>query len=169
MSQPFEEHSSPQRWIFFLLIAGLVVITSLFIASRIFRYSGPELMNSPFSTETRNRTVTIGSTNFLVPENIIRHQAQRKNGLLPKLDLVLLWPNLEGFSLENQTAFSDMSAQSKLIYLSLHVPAEAISSSDRLYTVFSEHFRGNPLKGPSGLIGFSMDEESGYAGCPCTR
>lgn len=164
MSQPFEERSSPQRWIFFLLIAGLVIITALFIVSRLFRYSGPELRNSPFSIETRNRAITIGQTHFQVPENIIRHKSQRQNGPLSRLNLILLWPSLEGFSLKSQMAFSDMSERSRLIYLSLDQPHEPVSSSARLYTIFSEHFRGNPLKGPAGLIGFAMNEKSGYAG-----
>lgn len=164
MQNPLEEQSSPQRWIFLFLIVGLIAITVLFVISRIFQYSGPELLNSPYSTEPRMRTYDLGTARFIVPENMVRLPEQRETTELNKLDLVMLWPQLEGFSLENQVAFSDVSTGSKLIFAALTQSQQAISSSERLYSVYSQHFIGDPIEGPGNLIGFAMDPDSGFAG-----
>ena len=164
MQQPLEEPGSPQRWIFFLLIAGLIAITILFVISRIFEYSGPKLLNSHYSVKTGMQNVSIGSARFVVPENTIRHPGQRGKKSLKQLDLIFLWPSLDGFSLDNQVAFSDATKSSRLIFATLSQPEEPISSSERLYSVYSQYFVGDPIEGPADLIGFAMDKTSGFKG-----
>ena len=164
MPQPLDERSSPQRWLFILLIAGLILITALFLLSRLFLYSGPELMNSPYSISKAHKFIELGSVRLKVPENIIRHAKQRVSAPQDKLDLVMIWPEMEGFSLGEQVAFNDVSDNSRLIFISLSAPGEPLSTSDRLFSIYSEHFAGDPLDGPAGLIGFEMQEKSGYAG-----
>ena len=164
MHKLLEEQGSTHRWIFFILIAGLIAISVLFILSRLFRYSGPELLNSPYSVETRARPMDIGSARMMIPENMIRHPEQRKLNQHKKLELIMLWPSLEGFSLSTQVEFSDVSKASRLIFLSLSQPDEPISSSERLYSVYSQHFVGDPVQGPTHLIGFQMAKESGFSG-----
>ena len=164
MQQPIEEQGSPQRWIFFLLIAGLVAITTLFVISRVFEHSGPEFLNSPYSVKTEPRIIQIGDIRFTIPENMIRSPEQRKDATVDQLDLILLWPDLDGFTLENQVHFSNASSTSRLIFASLSEPEEILSSSERLYTVYSQHFDGDPISGPANLIGFAMSKESGFSG-----
>lgn len=164
MIQPLEERNSPQRWLFLMLIAGLVLITVIFLLSRLLLYSGPELVNSPYSTETTSRLISVGSVDFRVPENVIRHGDQRKAGSRKKLELVFLWPDMKGFNLQDQVAFNNMTDSSRLIFVTLSVPAMPMATSDRLHDVYSTHFRGSPIQGASGLIGFEMNSESGYAG-----
>ncbi|SNY94182.1 hypothetical protein SAMN04515647_4506 [Cohaesibacter sp. ES.047] len=164
MQQPLDEHGSPQRWIFFLLIAGLIAITTLFIVSRLFEYSGPELLNSPYSAKTEPKIILIGDIRFTVPENMIRRPEQREDAMVQQLDLVMLWPELEGFTRDNQVHFSNSGPDSRLIYATLSQPEQILSSSERLYTVYSEHFDGDPISGPARLIGFAMDPKSSFAG-----
>ena len=164
MTQPLKDQGSPQSWIFFILIAGLVGITALFMISRIFQYSGPKLLNSPYSVDTSLRRIQIGSAEFVVPENTIRRPEHRDKSQVKMLDLILLWPELKGFSLEDQIAFSDVSELSRIIFVSLSQQTEAIASSDRLYSIYSQHFVGDPIEGPSSLIGFAMAKDSGFAG-----
>ncbi|WP_373235801.1 hypothetical protein [Cohaesibacter celericrescens] len=164
MQQQIGEQGSPQRWIFFILIAGLIAITVLFVISRILQHSGPELLNSPYSVETSLRLYTIGTTQFMVPENTVRRPEQRNLQQLKKLDLILLWPTLEGFSLDTQVAFNDVTKDSRLIFASLSQPPQPISTSERLYSVYSQHFVGDTIEGPAALIGFRMSKESGFSG-----
>ncbi len=164
MAQPLEEHGSPQRWIFFLLVFGLIGITILFIISRVFQYSGPALVNSPYSTNDRLLAFELGSTHFYVPENTIRHPEHYNGQRVNKLDLIMLWPSLEGFSLEKQVDFLDVSEKSKLIFVSLSLQDEVLSSSDRLYAVYSQYFVGEPIKAEGDLIGFAMAPGSSFAG-----
>lgn len=164
MIQPLEEQSSPQRWLFLMLIAGLVLITAIFLLSRILLYSGPELMNSPYSAETTSRLIELGSSTLKVPENMIRHADQRSNGPKQKLELVFLWPEMKGFNLEDQVAFNNVTDTSRLIFVTLSTPREPMATSDRLHDIYSPHFRGSPIQGANGLIGFEMSRKSGYAG-----
>ncbi|WP_319485609.1 hypothetical protein [uncultured Cohaesibacter sp.] len=159
-----EEQGSAQRWIFFILIAGLIAITFLYVLSRVFEYSGPSLINSPYSFETSPRQITIGERRLSVPENVIRSADQRAANTLKQLDLVFLWPTLEGFSREKQVAFSDATEASSLLFVSLSQPKELLQSSERLFSVYSQFFTGTPIKGPATLIGFEMDKASGFGG-----
>lgn len=147
-----------------MLIAGLVLITAIFLLSRLLLYSGPELMNSPYSADTTSRLINVGSTHFRVPENMIRHAEQRVAGPKEKLELVFLWPEMKGFNLEDQVAFNNVTDSSKLIFVTLSAPTTPMTTSDRLHDVYSTHFRGSPIQGANGLIGFEMNPKSGYAG-----
>ncbi|WP_316859899.1 hypothetical protein [uncultured Cohaesibacter sp.] len=164
MHSPPKEQGSTQRWIFFILIGGLIAIGILFVLSRFVDYFGPQLIKSPYSTETTEREVEIAGIQFLVPENMIRFEEQRNQYQLKQLDLVMLWPDFIGFNREQQIEFSDTSDQSNLVFVSISQPAEVISSSDRLFTVYSQYFDGKPTKGPATLIGFSMSKDSGFDG-----
>nr|WP_321456499.1 hypothetical protein [uncultured Cohaesibacter sp.] len=159
-----EDQGSIQRWIFFILIAGLVAITVLYMISRVFEYSGPSFFKSPYSADTTNRLITISSLDFWVPQNVIRSAEQRNRQTVKQLDMLFLWPTMEGFSRERQVAFSDASEQSNLIFVSMSRPKEILQSSDRLYGIYSQFFTGNPIKGPATLIGFAMDPASGFRG-----
>ena len=164
MAQPLDEQGSPQRWIFFFLVFGLIGITVLFIISRVFQYSGPSLAKSPYSVEKRLHAIGLGATRFYIPENTIRHPEQRQGNHSSQLDLIMLWPNLDGFSLDNQVAFHDVSEKSQLIFVTLSHQSEVLSSSERLYSVYSQYFVGEPIKAAGGLIGFRMAPDSGFAG-----
>nr|WP_321459869.1 hypothetical protein [uncultured Cohaesibacter sp.] len=159
-----EEMGSAQRWIFFILIAGLVAITFLFLLSRIFEYSGPTFFKNPYSEETAPRRIDVGGMNVMVPANVIRTAKQRKTDMLDQLDMVFLWPTLEGFSRKNQVAFSDASEKSKLIFVSISRPDKLLLSSERLFSVYSQFFSGEPIRGPGSLIGFAMDDTAGFGG-----
>ena len=159
-----EEQGSTQRWIFFLLIAGLIAITFLFLISRIFEYSGPSLLHNPYNAETGPKHILVGDMDFRVPPNTIRHQEQREAASVTQLDLVFLWPSMAGYSREQQVAFSDSSRKSNLIFVSISRPDTVLLSSERLYSVYSQFFSGDPTRGPAGLIGFAMDDSSGFGG-----
>ena len=159
-----EEQGSAHRWIFFILIAGLVTITLLFVISRFFEYSGPTLLHNAYSSETSTKKINVSGIDLFVPENVIRTPEQRRAVSLNQLDLIFLWPSLEGYSRQAQVAFSDASEKSNLIFLSISRPEKLLLSSERLYSVYSQFFTGNPIKGPATLIGFAMDEKSGFGG-----
>ena len=165
MAQSLDDQGGPQRWIFIFLIAGLILITTLFVLSGIFRYSGPELLNNPYSAQTRARPVSLVGLSMMVPENTLRDPEGIKSGEpVQKLDLLFLWPDMEGFSLENQLHFSDVGQKSRLVFVTLSRPEEPIATSARLSSIYSQHFTGEPLRGPANLIGFKMDKMSGLSG-----
>lgn len=159
-----QEQGSTQRWIFFLLIAGLVAITFLYLISRIFEYSGPSLLHNPYSAENTPKHILIGDMDFMVPPNTIRRHEQRVASSVNQLDLVFLWPSMAGYSRDKQVAFSDATKKSNLIFVSISRPDTILLSSERLYSVYSQFFSGDPVRGPATLIGFAMDDSSGFGG-----
>lgn len=162
MSHSLDGRTSPQRWLFFLLIAGLVLITALYLLNRLFFHSSPFL--STYSADNKLHLIELSQAQLLIPENTIRLPEQRSQHKLESLKLIMLWPDLEGFSREKQLEFSDVSENSRLIFVTLSSPDINMASSERLYSVYSQHFVGKPLQGPSKLIGFHMEQTSGYAG-----
>ncbi len=164
MSNGLQEPTPPHRWIFFILVFGLIGITVLFITSRFFRHSEGLLSHSSYTSDASPIIVNLANNSLQLPQNMVRKDTQRTSEPQASLDLFFHWPDLQGYNLDNQLAFTEISEESKLVFIHLSSPKKHISSSERLYSVYSQHFIGTPIKGPGKLIGFNMNEKSSYAG-----
>ncbi|MCV6546249.1 MAG: hypothetical protein OIF56_03025 [Cohaesibacter sp.] len=164
MTNGLRDPQPPHRWIFFILVFGLIAISILFIASRLFRHSEGLLGHNTYTSNTDPIIINLVGESLVMPQNMIRQDSQRTSEPQNSLDLFFHWPSLQGYNLDNQLAFTDISDMSKLVFVRLSSPQKHISSSERLYSVYSQHFIGSPKQGAAGLIGFKMDETSSYAG-----
>jgi hypothetical protein len=99
-----------------------------------------------------------------IPANMIRFRSARRGGEVDRVDLLLHWPGLEGFSPALADDFKDSSPSAPLIYVSIAARASTLDSSTRLDAVYSRFFEGRPLAGPDGLIGKALTSDSGYGG-----
>jgi len=108
--------------------------------------------------------ITIEMTDLVVPANLIRFPTDRRGGLVTAVDLLLLWPTLDGFSEERAREFRDDAPRSPLIFVTITEAQTPLDSTARLDDIYSRHFVGRPFSGPGHLIGRHMDSASPYRG-----
>jgi len=109
-------------------------------------------------------SLVIAGEPLSIPANMIRSAGMRAGGNVDRVDLLLHWPSLEGFSDDKADAFRDGSTDAPLLYVSI-VPRENPLDSDmRLSALYSRFFIGGALAGPAGLTGRYMTDDSGYRG-----
>ena len=79
-------------------------------------------------------------------------------------DLLLLWPELDGYSEERAKDFRDGSPSSPLIYVTITEDDVPVDSTARLNSIYSRYFTGPPMPGPGHLVGRRMADDSPYRG-----
>jgi hypothetical protein len=95
---------------------------------------------------------------------MIRSSRQRYSGPAERVDLLLDWPGLDGYSAETAEDFRNGSPLAPLIYLSIVPTDSPLDSTARLKSVYARFFTGETLTGPSGLVGKALSADSGYRG-----
>lgn len=107
---------------------------------------------------------TVAGEAVTVPGNALRFSSARSGGAVESLELLLRWPGLSGFTDDDADAFRDSSSLAPLIYVTISQRATPLDMDDRLAAVYAPYFAGEAIAGPSGLVGRSMTEDSGYRG-----
>jgi len=108
--------------------------------------------------------LSVGSAALVIPANLIRFPADRRGGLVTAVDLLLLWPSLDGFSEERAKEFRDASAQAPLVYVTVTEAETPLDSTARLHDLYERYFEGPEFDGPGNLTGRYMDAQSPYRG-----
>ena len=108
--------------------------------------------------------LSVGEERFEIPANLIRFPADRRGGLVTAADLLVLWPELDGYSDERAVEFRDASPSSPLVYVTLTEADVPVDAATRLASIYSRDFTGVPIPGPGHLVGRRMAEDSPYRG-----
>lgn len=106
----------------------------------------------------------VAGERMVIPANMIRFRDARRGGTVDRVDLLLHWPELEGFSPKLAEDFKDTSPDAPLIYVSLAARTSPLDASQRLDAVYAGFFEGSAIPGPDGLVGKVMNADSGYRG-----
>ncbi|MEX0852900.1 MAG: hypothetical protein WD036_06410 [Bauldia sp.] len=114
------------------------------------------------SGDTRSVALSIAGETLSIPANMIRLAAARRGGDLSRVDLVLHWPALEGYSAALAEDFKNSSAAAAVVYATLSPRETPLDANARLDSVYARLFVGKPLSGPAGLVGRRLGEGSGY-------
>ena len=99
-----------------------------------------------------------------IPANMIRFRTERRGGAVDRVDLLLHWPSLEGFSEGLADDFKDASPRAPLIFVTISARDTPLDSTARLDTVYRRFFEGPAITGPAGLVGRGLSDGSGYQG-----
>jgi hypothetical protein len=126
------------------LLTGATVIGGKWLGTRI-RLGG--------NTESREAyTVEIGKDRLTLPANMIRFETQRRNGPAERLDLYLLWPEMEGFSAASSDRFNDLDKSRGLIFVQISQSVMSKDMSGRVEPIYSRYFEGAPVSAGNDLI-----------------
>ncbi len=147
-----------------VVVAGAVV-AGLAYGARvgIDAYRG-SLTLAGLTDDPRPVAVTIGSEALAIPGNMMRDASDRAGGTMKQADLILHWPTLEGFSDALATDFRDGSPQAPMVFATVAARSVALTPAERLDSVYTRSFVGDPLPAPPGLAARRLSTNSGYGG-----
>jgi hypothetical protein len=115
------------------------------------------------NTESRAiHRIVIGQDRLALPANVIRFQAQRKDGPTESVSIYLSWPDLEGYGHANAAIFSDPRRSDRLIFAEFSQSVMSRDMSGRVNPIYSKLFAGEPTKGPAGLMVHRLARMSGF-------
>ncbi len=135
-------------------LTGAVVLGGGWLGKRI------KLAGHTDSTEFVH--VVIGRDRLSLPKNVIRFETQRQSGTAERLDLYLLWPEMEGFSGAKSTRFNDLTKSDQLIFLQVTQSVMSRDMSGRVEPIYAHYFTGEPVDAGYGLSLHRFSEAAGY-------
>jgi hypothetical protein len=106
--------------------------------------------------------ILVGQDVLSLPANTIRFESQRRTGQAETVSVYLSWPELDGYTSQADGRFSDPSGSQHLIFIELSQSVMSRDMSGRLEPIYKRLFRGEPEKGPAGLIVHHLDAKSGF-------
>ena len=106
--------------------------------------------------------IGIGMADLEIPANLIRFPTDRRGGYVTAVDLLLLWPDLDGYSDARSKEFRDTSPKAPLIYVTITEADTPLDSTARLPSIYARDFTGPPIPGPGHLVGRRMSPDSPY-------
>jgi hypothetical protein len=106
--------------------------------------------------------ILIGQDVLALPANMIRFENQRHTGEAETVSIYLSWPELDGYTPQAEARFSDPAGSQDLVFVDFSQSVMSRDMSGRLEPIYSRLFRGEPGKGPAGLIIHHLDAKSGF-------
>ena len=142
---------------------ALVIVLAWWIGESVLDYRD-DIALAGKSSDPTPVTFTVAGETLTVPGNTVRFASTRGGGTVARVELLLRWPGLEGFSATNADIFRDPSSLAPLIYVTIAPRETPLDMDDRLSSIYAGYFGGDPFAGPSGLTGRNMTADSGYGG-----
>jgi hypothetical protein len=141
----------------FSILAALSVAIS--VAGRMF---GASIAMAGFTDDTSLREVVIGNNVLTATANTIRFERARRDGVAPRLDLYLRWPQLDGFSLDSRDDFNGKDGRRTIVFLGFEERHMSRDMSGRFAPIYSGLIRQPGRSGPAGVVFYDFKETSGY-------
>lgn len=115
------------------------------------------------NTDVRTaREIVIGNNVIRVPENEIRFDRQRVDGVTGRLDLYWRWPQLDGYSREASAAFNNSDNSKSILFVSFEPKIMSRDMSGRFEPIYKSLVVEPPAPGPAGTRLYAFSENSGY-------
>ncbi len=137
---------------------GCASATAALLMSRTYFYeSGPSKDVAPVIAR-------VGEDVFKIPQNVIRKQRQRLGGVQKRLDLLVQWPSMTGYSDDREIQFNNPKAINGLVFISV-LPRESAPSTTHLYrNIYTGFIEKQDRRGPNGLNAWNFHTGFGYDG-----
>lgn len=126
------------------------------------KWAGRSIAMAGHTDATTPYEVVIGNDVLLVPANMIRFDASRRDGVASRLDLYLRWPQLDGYSDEAREEFNHADGRRNILFLTFEERMMSRDMSGRFDPIYSAMIEGQGRPGPAGLTVHAFPEISGY-------
>jgi hypothetical protein len=143
-------------WIFAVMAALSVLIS--FGGREI----GARLSMGGHTDDTAVHEIVIGNDVLSVTANRIRYPEQRRDGVSNRLDIYVLWPNMEGFTEAARAAFNNADPDRKLLFLSFEPRTLSRDMSGRLDPIYRKMITGDGEALANGLVRYRLPESAGF-------
>ncbi|MCT7375445.1 hypothetical protein [Chelativorans salis] len=145
------------------LLYALLALALLSLAIGIGgKWLGRTIVPAGHTDSRQEREIVVGNNVFLVPENVIRFERMRRDGVQSRLDLYLRWPDMEGYTLAAQDDFNHSSEKRSIVFISFEPRAFSRDMSGRLEPIYRHLLTPGARNGPAGLKLHGFKEEAGF-------
>lgn len=149
-------------WTAFRVLAVVAGLSAIMVVAG--HFYGSRLLQSSMSTSPEPIQLVIGNDVLDVPENMIRHEAQRVPGVTGRVDLRLYWPERAGYRLSHADAFSDTDPETtQTVLISVAKRQWLLDMAGRLELVYGKAADASAAPRPlHGLTALRLDPAHGY-------
>lgn len=166
LSGRIEEAVEEPSWLIPVMVAAIVGVLSLGFLGYYFAPSLSQLIGRAPEPSQDNLPVRIivGGVPFQIPANYTRYAFARRGGILDRVDLYALLPELNPYDPAQAAAFQDNSPSSHVLHFELETRSKnEISEKERFELVY-KRLVINPdgERGPYGLRRYDFQPDTGY-------
>lgn len=126
------------------------------------REMGARLSMGGHTDSLTTHEIVIGNDVVLAPANQIRYPEQRRDGIANRVDLYVLWPDMNGFTEANRAAFNSMDDSRSLLFLSFEQRTLSRDMSGRLEPIYQKMALGPEEPLSAGLVRQKLPESAGF-------
>ncbi|MGN6466816.1 MAG: hypothetical protein ACTHLP_15185 [Rhizobiaceae bacterium] len=144
----------------FYLFAAVALVSALIAAAG--RWLGPSISMGGYSDDPTSREIVIGNNVLLVPANMIRFQEARRDGVAPKLDLYLRWPDLTGYTEAARDDFNGKDGRKDILFLSFEPQAMSRDMGGRFEPIYRSLVVDPGTPTGNGVTLYGFRPETGY-------
>ncbi|MCR9134958.1 MAG: hypothetical protein NXI27_03135 [Alphaproteobacteria bacterium] len=169
MSQPLTATPEPRPLVSQSFILKSTIVIFLFglltvAVSVTGRWMGQRIAMGGHTVSTSLSTILINGETLHIPANAIRFENQRSGGTMERLDLYLLWPQMEGYTSGSRHAFNDTGNADKMLFVTIKPMSMAIDMSQRLEPVYHRLVEPVGKSLANGLTEYRFASDTRYVG-----
>jgi hypothetical protein len=126
------------------------------------KWFGHSIAMAGYTDDPTIHQVVIGNNVIVVPANTIRFAQARRDGIAPRLDLYLRYPQMDGYSEAASGDFNHTGTAKNIIFLSFEQQMMSRDMSGRFAPIYSALIVQPGIPGPGGTTVYSFNDKSGY-------
>ncbi|MBP0439656.1 hypothetical protein [Tianweitania sediminis] len=150
------------RFVKRVISAGLAMVLLAAVISVGGKWLGQSLVLAGHSDSLTSREIVIGNNVLAIPDNAIRFEDARRDGVAERLELYLHWPEMEGYSPEKRDAFNNAEKERSIVFLSIGEASMSRDMSGRLAPIYSKLIEPSGRAVAPGLTSHRFIPSSGY-------
>lgn len=154
---PLFDNATAKKILIFMILLALGTVALAAFA----HFYGQYINQAGHSASTKAREIVIANDVLMIEDNHIRFAEQRGSGVHSRIDLYAAWPQMTGYSLDQEAVFNSLGEEKHLIFMSLEPARMSRDMSGRLEPIYRGLMIEPAIEGPAGLIANALKNESG--------
>jgi len=144
----------------FYVFVAVALVSALVAAAG--RWLGPVISMGGYSEDPTLREIVIGNNVLSVPANAIRFEEARHDGVTPRLDLYLRWPDLTGYTNATRDDFNNKDGRKEILFLSFEPQAMSRDMGGRFEPIYRSLIVEPGSAGENGVTLYGFRPDTGY-------
>jgi hypothetical protein len=144
----------------FYVFVAIALVSALIAAAG--RWLGPSISMSGYSDDPTPREIVIGNNVLSVPANAIRFAEARHDGVAPRLDLYLRWPDMTGYSEAARDDFNNKDDRRDILFLSFEPQTMSRDMGGRFEPIYRSIIAEPGMAGENGMTLYGFKPDTGY-------
>ncbi len=158
--QPVRLLDTNFMWRVFFICAALALISVAISVSG--RVVGRSIAMAGHTDDRTVVEIVIGNNVLAAPKNMIRFAEARRDGIAPKLDLYMRWPDMSGYSDAARADFNNANGKPDILFLTFSPRMTSRDMSGRYEPIYSSLTAASDDPAPAGLRSRKFTPSSGY-------